>query len=196
MSLSRFRLAYFGATGPVLRTSVRAPRDLVPLAVAETVMELRELAENAGFESGSPEHIVYQHFLSEQVTFTAAVPVNDASERAYSSVAPGLPAGHAGTALHQGAHEAVLDELLELRTWILEQGLTPVGSPCEFHWFRPEDGYDSGSWETELVWFVAEDLPVPDAATSSIPDGADEHGDHQRGISKSERAADALLLDD
>lgn len=161
MALDQFHLAYFSASGPVLAVEVQAPRALVPLAVAETFIDVREATQAQRLEAGSPEFVRYDR-IAEEVRFVVGVPTDRLpSANRSNGASSGFPSGHAGVARHAGDHEHALDEFRELEEWIVAQGLTPSGPPFEFHWTRAEDGYDSGTWETSLVWFVEEHLPLP-----------------------------------
>ncbi|MGW1739161.1 GyrI-like domain-containing protein [Nocardia sp. NPDC001965] len=70
-------------------------------------------------------------------------------------VPSGLPAGRIARVVHEGGFDSLGVTWDRLRSWIVEQGLTPADDRWEVYLTEPDPRMDPADLRTELNWTVA-----------------------------------------
>ena len=134
------------APAPAVFTRVSAPIDILPTAATESLMMLRDQVRER--ELG-PQGRLLVRFIKfdrpeDEVTFEVGVPTKAPwTNTEVTGTSPGeMPGGLAVTTRHTGTYESVPAAIRALGAWIGAQGLTPIGSPYQFHTDEPEVSFD------------------------------------------------------
>ena len=146
------------APAPAVLTAVSAPIGILPVAATESLMALRDQVRERGL---GPHGRLFVRFIKfdrpeDKVTFEVGAPTKEPwTATEVTGTSPGeMTGGLAVTTRHTGTYESVPAAIRALGAWIAAQGLTPIGTPYQFHTDEPEVSFDRNWWETELVWFV------------------------------------------
>jgi effector-binding domain-containing protein len=116
---------------------------------------LGEVLAAQGANATGPAFGLYRGPIEESTTLEVGFPTDCSISPDGSAEAGELPGGRVAQLVHRGGYEGLGDSWQRLRTWIVEQNLTPGDTYWEVYLTEASPDMDPADLRTELNWSIS-----------------------------------------